>query len=147
MSRTGAADTSVLGPDGYGALKLGMSRSAALASGVLSPAKPVASDPAGCTGHDIVGHATGADSVGVYVSPTQGVVQIAATAGWRTPERIGIGASKAQVRAAYPDLVVNTNGAHASVPGNARAVYRFNLDPAGKVTVFELALAHQECTN
>ncbi|GAA4545913.1 hypothetical protein [Amycolatopsis samaneae] len=143
--RPAATDASLLGPGGYGALKLGMSRSAALATGLLSPAKPGAAS--GCTGHDVVGHATGADSVGVYVSPTRGVAHISAVPGWHTPEHIGLGATKAQVTAAYPKLEVGINGAHTLVPGNVQAVYRFELDQAGKVTSLALELAEQDCAN
>ncbi|WP_051580808.1 hypothetical protein [Pseudonocardia acaciae] len=141
-----AAGGKVLGPNGYGALTLGVPRADAVRTGLLTPANPVATNPAECTLHHIAGRPA-AERIGVYVSPRQGVVQIASAPDWRTPENIGAGSTLTQVRAAYPDLVQDVNGTTATVPGNPTAVYRFMLDPQGTVVEFSLELRGQECTN
>ncbi|GAA4542341.1 hypothetical protein [Amycolatopsis samaneae] len=52
-----------------------------------------------------------------------GVARRRGRAGCEAPVgvHVGLGATKAQVTAAYPNLVEGINGSHAPVPGNARA--------------------------
>lgn len=102
-----------LGPDGFGALKLGMSRSQAEATGLISGYK--AEDfGAKCGYSKLKG-----TSATVYFTPGLGVSSIDASAGVRTPEGIRLGSTMNAVRKAYPDweLAVGDGDTGGAGPG------------------------------
>lgn len=132
-----------LGPDGYGALKLGMSRAEAKATGLIT-LKSLGGGP--CTGFDLKSHPAGHDLVGGYISSHYGLVSISAVGNMRTPEGIGMWATRTQVEKAYPALRTGPNGSSAKVPGNAKASYMFLFD-GQKVREMSLSLTMQDCFN
>ncbi|MEV0588215.1 hypothetical protein [Nonomuraea sp. NPDC050310] len=141
-----AAPKSTLGPNGYGAVKLGMTAKKAYATG-----KIVLKMKAGegtCSGWDLKAHPTGKDTVGLYISKKHGVAAIFGWKGMKTPEGIGIGATLKQIKKAYPKLKTAASGyPYTPVPGNAKAYYSFLLDAKGKVYELALGLNAQDCFN
>lgn len=143
----------VLGPDGFGALKMGMSRAEAEASGVV---EPFVDEPrSACESRSQLNGAPGDASPAapqlssgiVNVSSTLGVVTIDAYPGVQTPEGIGIGSPVTAVDQAYPDWNPSDHllrGA-APVPGNDTAVYRIAFDRTGTVTEVTLQHVRQPC--
>lgn len=135
----------VLGPDGFGALKLGMDRDQAVASGAVAPfefdpgQEPCA--PSAALSSAPTGEGT------VFVSRNLGVAAIEAYPGVQTAERIGIGSQVAAVDAAYPDWDPSDHimRGYAPVPGNDEAMYRIAFDDAGTVTHVALQFVDQDC--
>ncbi|GID96328.1 hypothetical protein Adi01nite_57400 [Amorphoplanes digitatis] len=148
----------MIGPFGVGALKLGMNRKQAEATGLIT--KWVASAPAGCsvTAHlrdrdrnpgdaDVDG-----DEGNIFYSKERGIQAIDAHVGLHTPEGIKLGSSLDQVKTAYPDWWDADADADAEgngqdlvdVPGNPRAVYQIAIN---EFTVVHLALhvRQQDC--
>lgn len=135
-----------LGPFGYGGVRLGMSAKQAKATGKIV-AKQGASM---CSGWDLKAHPTGRDNVGLYISKKLGVALISAPKGVKTPEGIGIGSTRKQLRKAYPKLQTTASESkdnlYTDVPGNPKAYYRFLLDH-NKIYDVSLDLKNQDCTN
>lgn len=136
------ATAPVLGPDGLGALMLGMDRDQAEATGVV---EPFVNEPNSetCTWRSRLSGAPAGEAT-VFWSETLGVVTIDVSEGVHTPEGIGIGSPVTAVDQAYPDWNPSDNllrGA-APVPGNDEAVYRIAFDRTGTVT--EVTLQHTE---
>ncbi|GGV35538.1 hypothetical protein GCM10010182_69400 [Actinomadura cremea] len=134
-----------LGPDGYGALKLGMTRAEAEATGVIT----VTGEPPGgptCGSFELKEFPSGANAAGGNFSAGLGIASIFAAEGMRTPEGIEIGSSEADLAKAYPDLQQGPNLSFVTVPGNPKAVYSF-LVVDGRVEAFGLDLANQTCHN
>jgi len=144
------ATPAVLGPDGFGALKLGMTAEQATATGLVAR-WPAAGD--GCAQNTFLksatGEATGAEGR-VYLND-RGVQIIEAYPGVRTPEGVGVGTSRAALFKAYPgwrnvaDEDPRADGrGQVAVPGNSKAVYRIvTID--GKVTELALQDENQDC--
>lgn len=131
-----------LGPYGYGSVKLGMSAKDARATGKITLKRKDM-----CSGWDLKAHPTGRDSVGMYISKNVGVALIFATKGMKTPEGIGLGSTKKQLKAAYPHLKTAASGyPYTEVPGNKKAYYSFLLSK-GKVYELALGLTTQDCVN
>lgn len=130
------------GPDGFGALKLGMSRADALATGLITDA-PAAEG--GCAGHKYKAHQVPENSYPVGISSTKGLSTLYAVGGMRTPEGIHLGSTKEQVTKAYPGIVHNVNDYRVKVPGNAKAFYSMGFDQSGKLSTLGLAIDGQEC--
>lgn len=96
-----AAAAPVLGPDGYGELKLGMSFSAAVETGSLEAERAAPPPVDGCRTYQL---AEGDWAVReVVVSDDRGIVTFSAS-GARTPEGIGAGSSTGEVEQAYPEV-------------------------------------------
>jgi hypothetical protein len=130
-----------LGPLGYGALRLGMTKEQALATGLLTPFE----DSDGCDGADLKDGGGGA-----LLSPTLGVAAIEAGARVATPEGVRVGTSLSDLRRAYPewrsvtgDPDPDTRGS-TPVPGNSKARYRIETRD-GKVLSVTLQLTNQNC--
>ncbi|HEX5204383.1 MAG TPA: hypothetical protein VFW27_31035, partial [Actinoplanes sp.] len=139
----------VLGPKGYGALKLGMSREAASATGLIDSWKT--SGTSGCIGYTHLKANTGDEGSVLYSTATGIVVIDAPSNAVRTPEGIHIGSSVAAVLKAYPDwepAEADGPGADgrgwAPVPGNRDAYYRMMIQ-GGKVTDLTLQHKNQDC--
>ncbi|MEU7845571.1 hypothetical protein AB0B39_31900 [Micromonospora sp. NPDC049114] len=134
----------VLGPDGIGSLKLGMTRQQATGTGLL---RTFTNNAGGCAPAHLRAAPTG-DEV-VLLSPTLGIATIDAYAGIRTPEGARIGMSSAEMLRIYPTWKAAdgdaTNGrGTAKTPGNSKAVYRIETKN-GKVISLTLQYANQDC--
>ncbi|MFG3558185.1 hypothetical protein ACGGAQ_27790 [Micromonospora sp. NPDC047557] len=134
----------VLGPEGIGALKLGMTRQQATRTGQL---RAFTSNGGGCTPARL--RAAPSEEGTVLLSPTLGIATIDAYEGIRTPEGARIGMSSADMLRIYPDWTRAdgdaTNGrGFAKTPGNSKAVYRI-ASRNGKVTQLTLQYANQDC--
>lgn len=139
-----AARKPTLGPYGYGNLKLGMSATKAKATGRIAR-KPVG-DSAKCTGWDLKENPYPNYRVGMYISKKYGLAMIVAPTGLKTPQGIGIGSTRAQLKAAYPDLRRGPGGyPTAGVPGNKKARYLFYVSLKNKVAGMSLVLAKHDC--
>lgn len=127
----------VLGPNGIGSLKLGMTRQQATATGMLRPFKM-----SRC-GYSSL-RAAPAEEGNVTLSPTLGIAAIAVWPGIRTREGLGIGMSSAEVLRIYPAYREGVNAGYVTTPGNDKAVYRI-ATRNGKVTALTLQFRNQDC--
>lgn len=142
IAATTQATSAILGPNGYGKLKLGMSVAQAKATGLLGKKKFADS----CDGYDLAAHPTPADSVGLYFSKQHGLVAIFAQDKMITAQGIKLGTTMKHVRAVFPKAESGPNGLQIAVPGNKSAYY--SIIPTNDTkTVGELALAttNQDC--
>ncbi|WP_432834863.1 hypothetical protein [Dactylosporangium sp. CA-092794] len=135
----------VLGPNGLGALRLGMTRQQATATGLLSAFDDSAGG--GCAPASL--RAAPADQGTVMLSPTLGIATIDAYGTIKTPEGLHIGSSSADMLRLYPTWQMAdgtaTNGrGHAKTPGNDKAVYRL-ATKSGVVTEITLQFVNQNC--
>jgi hypothetical protein len=139
-----SASAPVLGPDGLGSLKLGMSRAEAEATGLVEPFRNEPNSDTCLWRSALEGAPVGEGTV--LHSETLGVATIDAPAGVRTPEGIAIGSSLDAVQSAYPGFEVNDylRRAYAQVPGNDQAVYRIVIAD-GKVVELTLQYLNQGC--
>jgi hypothetical protein len=130
---------SIVGPLGYGRLRLGMSLSEAEATGMLAD-----------TGEPSSGCATyppregSAVVSGVVVSRTQGIVRFEVNGG-RTPERMGIGSTLDQLRSSYRDLTRSPSSSDYTVSAGSGAAYVFAVDDSGTVVSFQLTTSAPAC--
>jgi hypothetical protein len=148
---TSASAAPVLGPDGLGSLRLGMTRDQAEATGLVEPFRNEPSSTQCLWSSALTGAPAGEGTV--LHSETLGVATIDAYPGVQTPEGITFGSSLAAVESAYPGFVLHDPGfdqnsrtgrGYAPVPGNSEAVYRIAFTDA---TVVELTLQYgkQDC--
>lgn len=159
---TASPDTSpsplplLLGPFGYGALALGMTKDAAIATGLTTDIDT--GTPGGC-GAAGDGQLAGAPPLDysdlqgwlVFQSGSGGLVAIYAFDGVETPEGIKIGSTRAEVVAAYPtfETFSGVDGEEdgrggVAVPGNPDAHYRIVIVD-GKVFQLSLDANNQAC--
>ncbi|MEV4134070.1 hypothetical protein AB0J72_18105 [Dactylosporangium sp. NPDC049742] len=134
--------TLVLGPQGYGALRLGMTKEQAVATGLLTPF-----DDSGCPQAFIKGRPEGEGRV--FLSASRGIAAIQAWSTLSTAEGMRVGMPATEARALYPNWTMVdgnlTQGRHfAKVPGNDQAVFRV-LTFGDKVEMVTLQLADQNC--
>jgi hypothetical protein len=142
-----------LGPDGFGALKMGMTKAEAVATGLTEGTTPGKGTCGANEGH-LLGTAAApvapTQHAGwlVFSSTTDGLVAVYAYPGIATPEGVGLGSSYADVHAAYPDwkpiAEEGTDGrGHARVPGAGEGSYRIVIRDG---VVIELSLdVRQDC--
>ena len=142
----------VLGPTGFGALKLGMNSKKATATGLIVAWKGTAGATCSLRSHLTGGHGAGAGNDGtVLESGNLGVEVIDAYPGISTPEGIHLGSSQADLYRAYPSWknasepqpFADGRGL-VPVPGNSAAYYRI-VKYKGKVVQLTLQLKHQDC--
>ncbi|MCP3799293.1 hypothetical protein NLX83_08495 [Allokutzneria sp. A3M-2-11 16] len=134
----------VLGPNGLGDLKLGMSEEDAYQTGMLHGYQgedPGAGFSKNCSWYGFHNRPTDLD---VLISPTKGVSVIFANQGVRTVQGIGIGSSRKELLAAYPEWSDDPNGRWVRVPGNANAGYAIDVRD-DKVIFIGLYQNGQEC--
>jgi len=150
VSQAPPADPATLGPDGFGAIKLGATAAQVKAAGFDVQANG-ATDPACPSFFEFAksgdsNSAPGVDSFG-YVSPKDGLVAIKASNAMHTPEGINKKSTLAQVKKAYPQLA-NVDGSSGEnkvpVPGNPKAVYSIYLFE-DKIVDLQLMLAGTAC--
>ncbi|MGC4744560.1 hypothetical protein ACLQ28_02690 [Micromonospora sp. DT201] len=127
----------VLGPNGIGSLKLGMTRQQADATGMVRPF-----EMSRC-GYSSL-RAAPAEEGNVTLSPTLGIAAIDVWPGIKTREGLGIGMSSAEVLRIYPAYREGVNAGYATTPGNDKAVYRI-ATRNGKVTALTLQFKNQDC--
>ncbi|MQY04573.1 hypothetical protein [Actinomadura macrotermitis] len=140
----GPPTATALGPDGYGALKLGMSLDQAKATGLITVKKAAG----GCTAFDLKAAPPAKGAVGGYVSAKLGVSSIFSTEEMRTPQGIGNGSTLAELKQAFPKVAKKANVMAAKVPDNPKAEYDFVLGEGGKtVDQVALVLPGQTCHN
>jgi hypothetical protein len=143
----------ILGPKGFGALKLGMTSKQATATGLIVPWR--GTEESGCSLSSHLRGGTGGGNGGntgeVMLSGSTGVEVIDAYPGVDTPEGIHLGSTTAQMRKAYPDWTnFQDQDPHAEgigaadVPGNPQATYRI-WTQNGKVYELTLQLNLQNC--
>jgi hypothetical protein len=150
------APTLVLGPSGYGALKLGMTRAEAVATGLTTGTEASGKGTCGGQGDGLLKGAPApagpANTAGqLFFSEAWNLVAIYAFPGVKTPEGIGLGSTYEQMRAAYPDwnpvpaADSATDGrGGVKVPGNGDAHYRIVVNGA-KVVELSLDANNQDC--
>ncbi|MCP3798395.1 hypothetical protein NLX83_03895 [Allokutzneria sp. A3M-2-11 16] len=138
-----ASAENVLGPDGFGPLKVGMSLADAIATGKVG-------EPVG--GNDLCRGYKWAYSSGpvLTISKAHGIYSIPGTAkGAHTPEGIGSGSTADAVKKAYPKAVDGWQNGTAIIttvtPQNPANRYLFGIKE-GKVTGFALqAVNARDC--
>jgi hypothetical protein len=139
----------LLGPEGYGALRLGQSPAEATATALITAVE----SGQGCSSAWLRGAPTpppdGAAGQVVF-SATLGLVAVAAYPGVITPKGVRIGSGVADLRAGYPnwesatDPGTDEGRGYAPVPGNDEAVYRIEVTD-GKVISLTLQHKQQDC--
>lgn len=138
----------VLGPDSFGAYKLGMSPADAKAAGLVVTDTARAGDAACPNGSSI--QRPGGEFSTVLYSEKHGLSAIEATGDMHTPEGIKVDSSLADARKAYPKLTNTTGDPHfngenfAAVPGNPKAKYRIFV-VVDRVSALHLVLANNDC--
>ncbi|SFQ45697.1 hypothetical protein SAMN05421810_107290 [Amycolatopsis arida] len=134
-----ALSAPVLGPDGYGPLRLGMSFQAAVRTGMLATSEDAAPPPDDCGEYRLTEGTKAIQQV--TISGSRGVVYFAAS-GATTPEGVGVGSSVAELEAAYPNLAADPHGMTA--PAGPGARYYFGTKGA-TVTVLHLVADQPGC--
>lgn len=127
LSVAGHRSDPPFGPEGFGQVALGMSREALLAV----PGVRITGDDGGCEDFEAPG-------VGGHLQPGLGVAVLLVRADLETPERIHLGSTLAEVRAAYP-------GGRHDEPWFDAPPYRFETDPDGRVISVMLLDPDQRC--
>ena len=142
----------VLGPNGFGALKLGMSSRKATATGLIVAWKGTEGATCSLQSHLTGGHGLEAGSDGTVLESSKlGVEVIDAYPGISTPEGIHLGSSQAELYRAYPTWknasepqpYADGRGL-VPVPGNSNAYYRI-VKYKDKVVQLTLQLKKQDC--
>lgn len=135
----------VLGPFGWGPVKIGMTPQEAAATGVFTD-----TPPAGDTCAEWV--PPGSTPVeSVIISPKIGVAAIIARSGAviHTPEGVTFGSTAGDVHAAYASFDVadadTPNGPVIPATGNPGAAYRLSFDDSTKLTYLVLESVEQDC--
>lgn len=132
------------GPKGYGGVRLGMSAKQVKATKKLN--HPIQTDKGKCLIWSLKGH----PHTMVFVSKKLGVVGIT-TDKARTPQGIGAGATKKQLKKAYPTVKIEKEtvpgtivNATVKLHGKPKAQYVFQLID-GKVTELVLEVPKDDC--
>lgn len=124
------------GPEGFGRVRLGMSRDQLLA---VPGVRLVAGGDARCPTFEAPGVSGGLER-GV------GVISLGLTADAATPEQVQVGSMYDEVRAAYPGAEGDEAFLTAEPPGHDDRYYRFDLDH-GRVSWIVLVSRRQHCVS
>lgn len=146
LSESAPGQTLILGPDGVGPIRLGMTRQAITESGaaeILVGSRHDGWRP-GCRvvvyRPDVLGQV---DTINGSVSKQKGLEQLSATTLMATPEGVRLGSSMAEVSSAY-DLSDVVPGDEIVVRASDTADYRIQLDP-DVVVAISLELRIRSC--
>ena len=138
-----AVTGSLIGPDGFGSIRLGMTYEELLATGAIQPGEPPA---AGCSAYEFV---DAAGSGYVHVSAAGGAQAILTSASTHTVEGVSHGWTLEQVRRVYPEVTTEAITAQNPVPvqvrGNPAVVYMIAFIGGDVVTELSLQYADQPC--
>jgi hypothetical protein len=134
----------VLGPDGYGALKLGMTPAQAQATHLVGTAS-IAPGQTCPTGRLLAAPSGGPPSL--FFSASLGLVAIYAYPGITTPAGITVGSTVAQLQQAYPTwrgLQGIEGVGYVPAPGSATTEYRIAVS-SGHVIEIAIQLDDEDC--
>jgi hypothetical protein len=140
-----AAHARSLGPAAYGALKLGMTKKQAEATGLIAGYSTNGPNPV-CP----IAHLKGAPAGKgiIWFSPKHDVVAISAYGSIATPQGARLGITTARLLKIYPSwnpLGTDANGrGYVEVPGNAHAEYRIETAKS-KVSSLTLQAGNEDC--
>lgn len=131
----------VVGPDGFSAIKLGMSYDEAAATGELVGKRQLGMS---CEVYRTTAH----PNVLVTIVAEYGVVKFTLPQGVRNPEGIGVGSSVEDFYAAYPKATRDWRSV-GEVPGNPRAGYYMatSVDRPDVISSLALVLDGQLCAS
>ncbi|WP_086819578.1 hypothetical protein [Allokutzneria sp. NRRL B-24872] len=139
----------VLGPNGLGALRLGMTREQVHGTGMVSQDVLDEQQAAAhaCTTHELL-DSTGASFGTVVLSRRAGLAEVLPRNAPRTPEGLRAGMTVEQAGIVYAELrkVALSSGsgsAQTAVPGNSRAVYTVDFNNS-KVTAISLRFSDND---
>jgi hypothetical protein len=134
--------TPVIDSFGYGKLKLGMQRQAALDAKLIGPVLEGGKPTDACTLHEVVG-----TSQKTWVSKKDGVASIFFTPDMAS-DGVGIGATEEKLRAEYTNLepAVQRQSYRAAADNNPAATFFFSVDK-GKVVGAYISRNSQDCHN
>jgi hypothetical protein len=124
------------GPEGFGKVTLGLPRDALLAL----PAVHITDGTDRCETFAAAGVTGGLER-------GHGVIYLQVRADLETPERVHVGSTSDEVRAAYPAAQGDEVFLTAEPPGFGDRYYRFDLGPDGRVTEIKLVSADQSCVS
>ena len=124
------------GPEGYGRVRLGMSRDDLLAM----PGVRLLGGDARCPTFEAPGVSGGLER-------GAGVVYLEMTADAATPEQVQVGSTYDEVRAAYPGAAGDDAFLTATPAGHDDRYYRFDLDLDGRVSWIVLVSLRQHCVS
>jgi hypothetical protein len=130
----------VLGPTGYGSLRLGMTEAQLLATGQVSAARTPGAGT--CAQYTI----NGQSGSRLEVSATRGLVIIDPGTAIHTPEGISEGSTVQQAKAKYADYDSQGSPVIVKVPGNPAAWFYLYPDPDGTIGQITLVGSQTECT-
>jgi hypothetical protein len=134
----------VLGPNGLGPLRLGVSLGEANATGLVDH---IDAPSQGCSTGLLKGEHTRPEEAALFVSAHLGVAAIYAYGDIATPEGIKLGSTYDQVHAAYPAWQgIEGRQGHGlvAVPTNSNAKYRIDIS-GGHVVELDIQLTDQDC--
>jgi hypothetical protein len=128
------------GPDEVNGLRLGMTQAQVeAAGGVVEPGAPGV-----CRGVLFPYASPVPDQTDGWFSPDDELVFLSARPGMKTPERIGLGSSRAAVEAAYPNGRLQQG--YWVVPLDGGNEYEFGIEADGTVGEAILTKSYQDCT-
>ena len=128
------------GPDDVNGLRLGMTQAQVEdLGGVIEPGAPGM-----CRGVQFPYLSPVANQTDGWFSPSRDLVFLSARPGMKTPERIGLGSSRAAVEAAYPNGRLQQG--YWVVPLEGGNEYEFGIEADGTVGEAILTRSDQDCT-
>jgi hypothetical protein len=136
--------TVVLGPTGFGALKLGMTAAQAQATHLVGPAS-LAPGEICPTGRLLA--APSGETPPLFFSPSLGLVAIYAYPGITTPAGIKVGSALADLQRAYPTwrgLQGDEGVGYVAAPGSTTSEYRIAVSN-GNVIELAIQLNDEDC--
>jgi hypothetical protein len=141
---TPTLSSTVLGPNGFGALRLGMTPAQAQATHLIGT--PQTQSGQACATARLLA-APGVNTPSVFFSPTLGLAAIYAYAGITTPAGIAVGSTFTELTFAYPTwrgLQGSEGVGYVPANGASESEYRIAVSN-GRVTQLALQLDAEDC--